>query len=51
MLKATLRPLFHAGHLILLGFGVEKIKTDINIWVIASSNKSRIIQFISTRIH
>lgn len=31
MLKAALRPLLHAGHLILLSFGVEKIKTEINI--------------------
>lgn len=51
MLKATLRPSPHTGYLILLGFGVEKIKTEINIWVIASNHKSRRIQFISTTVH
>lgn len=51
MLKATLRPFFHVDQLILLGFGVEKIKIEINIWVIASNHKGRIIQFIATRVH
>lgn len=51
ILKATLRLLLHIDQLILLGFEVEKIKIEINIWVIASNHKGRIIQFIATRVH